>query len=145
MVEQLVLPFFVVQTPPRQDFYFRFLLGIEKKFFSKSCLEFQCSHLYVSSFFLSLITKKWIFGKIRHSKSSVLLLTFFTWNCMKKWDLTPLRRYENDRLEISLLWVPLTQKIHFFQKWPFSETSAQKHPLFCALKFQTFFENFSDS
>ena len=68
------LHIFVVQSSAQAIFLFPFPLGIEKKFFSKSCLEFQCSHLYVNIFFVSLITKKWLFAKIRHSKSSGVLL-----------------------------------------------------------------------
>ena len=68
-----LLHIFVDQIPAQAIFLFPFPLGIQKKFFSKSCLEFQCSHLYVNIFFVSLITKKWLFAKIRHSKSSGVL------------------------------------------------------------------------
>ena len=56
VVKYLTFTHFVVQNPPRAIFLFPFPLGIEKKFFSQSCLEFQCSHLYVKIFFVSLIT-----------------------------------------------------------------------------------------
>ena len=71
--------FFVVQTPAPAKFLFPFPWGISKNFFSKSCSFYQCSHLYVNIFFVSLITKKWIFAKIGHSKSSVLLLGIVTY------------------------------------------------------------------
>ena len=74
--EQSTFTNFCGSNPSSARFLFPFPLGIQKNFFSKSCLEFQCSHLYVNIFFVSLITKKWLFAKSHHSKSSILLSKF---------------------------------------------------------------------